>query len=127
MPRWRLALGLVAAAVILLSAPAHSILGWKMLRAELAAAGVSSDLTKGIGIGWVFGGFAMVALGSAVIATLLARKRDPGSSLAPVTITGAVYVLFGLFALLESDFDPHFLVFVVPGLMLGAAAWPAQR
>ena len=126
MPRWRFVLGIVAAALMVVSAAAHTFLGGKQIRAALGATAVPTDLTKAIGIGWTFGGVAMLAFGTIAIANLVARRNDPAASVAPLAITGAAYILFGLGALIVTGFDPFFLIFVVPGVLLAAALSPRR-
>ena len=48
MQRSRDALGLLAGLMLIVSSGAHSILGWRGLRGELAAAHVPADLLLGL-------------------------------------------------------------------------------
>lgn len=124
MSRTRRVAGIVAGVLILLSAVAHSVFGGAAMQKELAAAHVPEDLLRGALVGWEFGGAAMLAFSLIV---LYAFARPAGSSavqLAPVRVVAATYLLFGAAALAVSDFDPFFLVFVVPGLLLAGATWP---
>jgi hypothetical protein len=82
MARARAVLGLVAGAFLLLSAAAHSLLGWKQLQGELARASVPADLVFGLKAGWQFGGVAMVALG--VIVLHLSLRRLRGEDVSPL-------------------------------------------
>jgi len=127
MERWRYVLGMVAAGLIVASGAAHTLLGWKGTRAELIAAATPPDLLTTVGIGWIFGGVSMFGFGSIAIASFIARRRDPASTLGPIAIIALVYIVFGLGALAASGFDPFFLVFIVPGLLLAVAAWPSRR
>jgi hypothetical protein len=118
-------LGLLAGVVLILSSGAHSLLGWPQVRAELAAANVPADLAFGLKVSWLFGGVAMLALGIITVAFFARRLRgDQGTSLVPGVIA-AVYVVFGCWALVANGFNPFFLVFAVPGLLIAVAA-PAR-
>ena len=126
MSRTRRVVGILAGALLVLSAGAHCFLGGAALRAELVAANVPADLLRGAMIGWYFGGIAMLAFGGIVLHTF-ARQRPPApASLAPAQIVAATYLLFGVGALVATGFDPFFLVFLVPGLLLAAAVSPER-
>jgi hypothetical protein len=127
--RARAALGILAALVLLGSAAAHSLLGWPQLRASLAGLGAPADLVTGLAIGWHFGGAAMVAFGLIALWAFGGRLRGRAVPAAPVVVVGAVYLLYGLGALAATR-NPFFMIFVVPALMLLAAAGgraPASR
>lgn len=114
-------LGAVAGAFLVISSIAHSVLGWKQVRANLIAANVPPDLQLGLQAGWQFAGVAMLVFGViASVVFLRGLQNEPAARLA-VTMTGIGYVGFGVWALLISRFDPFFLTFVVPGVLLLAA------
>jgi len=123
MRRTRLILGFVAGVLLLLSACAHSLLGWKSLSGRLAENQIPADLIQALAIGWHFGGVSMVGFGAIVILSFARYRKDQGASLAPVTIIALTYLAFGAFALVATQFDPFFLIFIIPGLMLLAASW----
>ena len=122
MPRLRRVLGIVVGALLILSAVAHSLLGGKGMREALVAAHVPADLLRGAMIGWYFGGVAMLAFGVVVLHTFAGRRGAAGVALFPSQVVAVIYLVFGAAALLLTDFDPFFLVFVVPGLLLALAA-----
>lgn len=124
MARTRAVLGLVAGAFLLLSAAAHSLLGWKQLQGELAKANVPADLAFGLKVGWQFGGVAMVALGVIALHLFLHRFRGEDVSGLPGLVIAAAYLAFGGWALAASRMEPFFFVFVVPGVLLLLASWP---
>jgi hypothetical protein len=119
--------GLVVGGFLALSAFAHSLLGGAELRAELTAAQVPQDLLRGALIGWYFGGAAMLAFSALVLHTFARRTEGAVASLVPARIVALTYLLFGLVAFAVSGFDPFFLVFVIPALLLSWAAFPARR
>ncbi len=123
MSRVRKVLGWVAGVLLVLSAAAHSLLGGKELRAALVAAQVPADLLRGTMIGWHFGGVAMLAFGLVVLHSFSRPSGAAAISLFPARIVAVTYLGFGAAALLFTGFDPFFLVFVVPGLLLGLAAF----
>jgi hypothetical protein len=118
--RWRAIVGIVGGAMFVASAAAHSLLGWKGLGAELAAAGTPPDLLQSVRIGWHFGGACMLAFG-VIALTLFVRwlrgGREPGW---PVLLIGAAHFLFGAWAFAVTG-NPFFTVFLVPGALLVAA------
>lgn len=124
MNRARTILGLIAGALMVLSSAAHSVLGWKALSGELTAAQAPADLIQALGIGWQFGGVAMLAFGCIVIALFRQRMKAVPVSLMPATVIGAAYFLFGVGAFVAGGFDPFFMIFVVPGLFVLIAALP---
>ena len=126
MNRLRCLAGLLAAAFLILSSAMHSILGWKQLNANLAAAKVSAELTLGLKAGWQFAGVAMLAFGIIAFTILLKVYRGENVSAFPVIIIGAAYVAFGAWALVASDWDLFFFMFLIPGVVL-LLAIPSQR
>ena len=122
MSRARDVAGLVASVLILLSSAAHTLLGWRAVSAELAAAHVQGELLLGLRIGWYFGGLAMLLIGTILLALFVARLRGEGRTLLPATVVGVGYLAFGAWALMVSG-DPFFTVFVLPGALLAIAAW----
>src|SRR5215213_8464525 len=115
----RKVLGVIGAILILLSSGAHSFLGWKALSAQLVAAGAPKNLITGLGIGWHFGGACMLTFASILLWIFLR-----GMPTLPAFFIAIFYLAFGAFALVVSNFDPFFAVFIVPGVLLLIAAWP---
>lgn len=117
MQRFRSILGLVAGAAMILSSAAHSLVGWKQLKAALKQAQAPADLVATLAMGWHFGGVAMLAFGFILVALFTHRLRGNAVSLRPAIVIGTVYVVYGVWALAVSGFDPFFLVFVIPGAL----------
>lgn len=126
MNRLRYLAGLLAAAWLILSSAFHSILGWKQLNANLAAAKVSAELTLGLKAGWQFAGVAMLAFGIIAFAILLKAYRGQNVYAFPIIIIGAAYTAFAAWALLASNWDLFFLMFLVPGVFLLLAVPPKR-
>ena len=122
MARCRASLGLLAGVILLLSSAAHSFLGWTALNEQLSRAGTPADLVFGLKAGWQFGGASMLAFGSICVLMFGMRLRGRPVPSFPAMIVGVVYLLFGAWALLASQFDPFFLIFIVPALLLIAAS-----
>jgi hypothetical protein len=118
MDRFRSILGLVAGVVMILSAAFHSLLGWKQLRSQLESVHAPADLIHALGAGWNFGGAAMLAFGFIVLASFTHRLRGSSVTLRPAIVIGTTYVAFGAGAMAVNDFDPFFLAFVIPGVLL---------
>ena len=71
----RSVIGLVGCVMLILSAGAHSILGWQAMSQQLARTSAPADLVRGLEIGWKFGGpFFMVFV---VPGTLIAIASIP--------------------------------------------------
>ena len=116
-------LGIVAGVILILSAFAHSILGWKAMSEQLAKTNAPADLVLGLEIDWKFGGPVMLTLGIIAIHMSLNRWRGrPVSTFAP-GLMAIMYTLFGIWALAVGR-DPFFMIFVVPGILLAIASIP---
>jgi hypothetical protein len=102
------------------------LVGWRVQRTALEAARAPADLILGLGLGWHFAGVAMLAFGVIVIMLIAAAGRGQPVSLRPVLVIGLGYTGFGIWALVASGFEPFFLTFVLPGVLLLAAAWGRQ-
>jgi hypothetical protein len=122
MNRARSILGLVASLFLVLSSGAHSLLGWPQLRAGLEQAHAPADLVTGLALGWHFAGVAILTFGILGALTFGGILRGRAMALWPVQLIGAVYLLFGIGALVVSHFDLFFLIFVIPGVLLLAAS-----
>lgn len=126
MARLRAILGLIAGVILILSSVAHSLLGWKGLSAQLAAAQVPPDLTFGLKVGWHFGGVAMLAFGTITVALFARRLRGESVPSFPALVIAVAYLVFGMWALIASHFNLFFLLFIVPAALLVAAAAGGQ-
>jgi hypothetical protein len=122
MSKGRSICGTVGGVVIILSAFAHSVLGGKGMTEQLVAAKIPAEFLFGVQLGWQFGGAAMLALGVIVLLSFL-RRGAALPSLLPARIIAITYLLFGAVALVVSSFDPFFLTFVVPGLLIGIGSF----
>jgi hypothetical protein len=127
MTRVRTIFGLIGGAILILSSAAHSLLGWKQLRGELASAQAPSDLVLGVAIGWHFGGVAMLAFGCIIISLFLKQLKGENVSSFPALVVALAYLCFGSWALIVSHMNPFFLVFIVPGFLLAVAALPVSQ
>ena len=115
-------LGLLGGLVLILSAVAHSVMGWQALSAELAKSQAPADLVLGLKIGWHFAGMAMVAFGLIAISIFRHAMRGESPSMIPIFVMSIAYFMFGVYALVVSKFDPFAFIFIVPAALLGAAA-----
>ena len=121
----RIILGFTAAALLVASAAAHSLLGWPAQRAALDVAHARPDLVSGLAMGWHFAGLAMLVFGLLTLRTFAERFRRRPVALWPVQLVAAGYVVFGAAAVALSGGELFFIVaFLMPGLLLGIAAWP---
>jgi hypothetical protein len=117
-------LGIIAGVILLLSAGAHSILGWKAMNEQLAATNAPAALVQGLQVGWVFGGVVMLVFGILCINIFLKRLRgQSASTLAPILISVA-YLGFSVWAAILTGGDPFFMIFVIPAVLLAIASIP---
>jgi hypothetical protein len=108
---------MVAGVFMMLSALAHTVLGWSLMRRELIGAGAGDELIEGLGAGWHFGGAAMAAFGLIVLNAGLRLRRLDGSGVVSARVIGACYVMFGLLFFFLRHFNVHFLLFVGTGVL----------
>jgi len=117
-------LGLLAGGLLILSAGAHTILGWKAMSEQLAHTNAPPDLVMGLRMGWTFGGPVMLVFGILCISTFLKRFRgEAAPTLAPILISIA-YIGFAAWAAIATGGDPFFMLFLVPGVLLAIASIP---
>lgn len=119
----RAVLGLVGGLLLLASSLAHAFLGWPQIRDALAAAGTEPQLVGALAVGWHFGSVAMAAFGVIVTAIAVARLRGRAPSILPAAVVAVTYLAFGTGALIARHGSPHFLAFLVLGLLVGALAF----
>lgn len=117
-------LGIIAGVILILSAGAHSILGWKAMNDQLAQTNAPAELVQGLQVGWIFGGVVMLVFGTLCINTFLKRFRGEAiSTFAPVLIAIA-YLGFAAWAAVLTGGDPFFMIFVIPAVLLAIASIP---
>jgi hypothetical protein len=127
MSKLRNILGLIVGLFLVLSSWAHSILGWTALSAELAKTNTPPELVTGLEIGWKWGGAAMLVFGVIITAVFVKRLRgEPVPTLGPALVSVA-YIGFGAWALMHSNFDPFFFIYIVPGVLLALASTGSRR
>ena len=117
-------LGLIAAAFLILSAGAHSVLGWRAMSDQLAKTNAPADLVIGLRMGWTWGGGPMLVFGILCIHTFLKRFRGQAVSTFTPGLIATLYLAFGVWAAVVTGGDPFFLLFVVPGTLLAIASLP---
>jgi hypothetical protein len=126
--RFRAFLGIGVGLFLLLSAFAHSVLGGKAMRAEMATAHVPADLASSLSLGWYLGGMAMVVFGGIVLWTFWNGWKGRPVSVVPATLISLGYVIFAVAAFVASDFEAFFMiVFGLPGALLGVAVGGAPK
>jgi len=121
MNRGRMYLGLLTGVMLVLSSIAHSLMGWPALASELGGTNAPAELVRGIQAGWQFAGLSMLVFGATTIATFRARLAGLAVPMFQVAFIAVAYIGYGAWALYISNFDPFFLVFVVPGALLALA------
>ena len=122
--KFKSVLGIIAGVILILSAFAHSVLGWKAMGEQLAKTNAPADLVQGLQIGWIFGGVVMIVFGILAISTFVKRFRgEQASTFAPALISIA-YLGFAAWAAVITGGDPFFMIFVVPAVLLAIASIP---
>jgi len=117
MVRLRIVLGFIASVIMIASGPAHSLLSWKYVSAQLEKTQAPPDLIAALARGWHFAGASMLAFGCIVLYLFARFLRNRSTSLRPALIIAILYVIFGVWAIATSH-SPFFLIFVIPGLLL---------
>lgn len=92
------------------------------MRAALDDAGAGAPLVGALAAGWLFGSVSMLAFGCIVLSDGLDAARGRPVATRPLWIIAAAYLLFGIAALVARGANPHFLLFVVTGLLVGGFA-----
>lgn len=118
---------LLTGILLILSAGAHAFLGWPMVRSALQESRVDEGVIQAMGIGWLYGGAAMITFG--ILVLTLWRWTMTGRVTASTVAAqiSLLYLGFGAWALVESAFDPQFIVFIVPGCLLGIASFALRK
>jgi hypothetical protein len=106
-----------SAGILLLSSVAHGVLGWKAQAEALQQINASADLLGGLAAGWLFGSASMAAFGVILIGAARRLSRGDTAIATYVGPIAAAYLIYGVAAFVVLDFEPHFFVFIVPGLL----------
>lgn len=114
-------LGLFASGIMILLGAVHSLVGWREFRRTTGVSDLPPPVLQGLAVPWHFTGLSMVAFGC-VAAYALYEARRGGGSLTPAVIIGAAYVLFAVLCMALIKVDATFLMFLLPGALLLAAA-----
>ncbi len=120
--RARAVLGFLAALLLIASAFAHAVVGWPPFQSILEQAGIDADVTAALEVGWYFGSLAMLAFGAIVFLAAVRAIRGERAANGSLWIIGVAYTVYGLVVYVARDFNPHFLLFVVTGLLVAAVA-----
>jgi len=121
MAALKLTAGSVAALVMILSGLVHSTVGWREVNRALRGTNIPPAVRDGLAVPWHFTGLSMVAFGL-IVAVVLWRARSGGVSTAVLLIVGSVWLLVGAAGMLTIKADATFLLFLIPGFLVLAAA-----
>jgi hypothetical protein len=108
---------MIAGTLMVLSAAAHGMLGWPAMRQALLQTGAGADLVGALGAGWHFGTASMAAFGAIVIVSASRLRRGDPSGAVFVKAVAACYVIFGTATFVVRGYNPHFLLFVLTGVL----------
>jgi hypothetical protein len=124
--RVRVVTGLVGSVIIALSSVAHSLMGWAAQRQQLEQLSAPPDVIRGLMIGWLFGGLAILVFGVIAVLSFVQVLRGRTPHMRATLIIGFAYTGFGIWAWFLTR-EPFSLVFIVPGLLVltGAAGHKA--
>jgi hypothetical protein len=117
-------IGLIGGILLLLSSLAHAFVGWPLLRQTLETAGNAPDTIGATAAGWLFGSVAMAAFGVIVTIVAVGTLKGKRPTTMPAAVIAAAYLLFGVTAFIARDLNPHFLLFVATGVLVGVLALP---
>ncbi len=118
----RAILGMLAGLLLVTSAGTHAFLGWPPFRELLGDAGVDADVIAALSVGWYFGSVAMLAFGAIVLLAAAHALRGERAATGSLWVIAGAYTAFGATVYVIRDFNPHFLLFVATGLLVGAVA-----
>jgi len=121
------ALGFLTGTLMLLSAVAHGLLGWPPFSGILAGAGLADNVIGALAVGWYFGSAAMLVFGGIVLRQAIRHHARKTIQAAPLWLIAVMYLAFGLIAFVARDFNPHFLLFVLTGLLVGLFNFLSSR
>jgi hypothetical protein len=111
--------GFAVGLLILASACAHGFLGWPLFRGRLQTAGVEPDVVAALAAGWYSGSASMLAFGGIVLQQAVRQPTGMAVQPGPLWVVAAAYLAFGSLAFVLRDLNPHFLAFVVTGVLVG--------
>ena len=117
----------IAGMLLLVSGLAHAFFGWPPLRNALQQVNVDADLIETAKIGWLFGSVAMFAFGLIVLSRAVQLSRGRQGDRAPALVIGICYVAFGLAAFIGTGRNPHFLGFILIGVLVTATALAGRK
>lgn len=120
-------LGLAVTLLILASAWAHALIGWPTVQQSIGGGNLHPDLVAALAIGWYFGSASMLAFGLIVGLQAIRRLRHLPVDVGSLWVIAIVYVFFGAAAFVLRNLNPHFLIFVVTGVLTATFAFLCAR
>ena len=112
----------IASILLIASSVAHAFLGLPPLQDSLRRAGVDADVMETVTVGWLFGSAAMMAFGLIMLFRALRLSRGREVDRAPGLVIAFCYVVFGVTAFLSTGMNPHFLGFILIGVLAAGSA-----
>jgi hypothetical protein len=114
--------GVLAGGMLVVSSVAHAFMGWPPYEAALAAQGVDQSVLVGLSVGWFFGSVAMLTLGLLIL--WMVRLAAWGDLRSPMGawMVALAYAGFGIVAFVLQGLNPHFLAFIVNGILVAGFA-----
>ena len=119
--------GIVIAVLVFASALAHGIYGWSAVREALSTYAVHSDIMGALAVGWYFGSAAMLTFACVILRDAVRQLGRKSVDSGTLWIIALAYVLFGAIAFIAREFNPHFLLFIVTGILVGAFSFLCSK
>lgn len=116
-------LGVAVTLLILASAWAHGLIGWPTMQQSIGGGNVHPDVVGALAIGWYFGSASMLAFGLIVGLQAIRRLKHLPVDLGSLWVIAIVYLSFGAAAFVLRNLNPHFLIFVVTGVLTATFAF----
>jgi len=110
--------GFFVSSVLFSSGCAHGFFGWPPFKDSLLAKQVEPQTIDALAVGWFFGTASMLAFASVVLLQAISQIRGLPAAPGASWIVAVTYVVFGSCAFVFRDFNSHFILFVLTGVLV---------
>ena len=119
--------GMTIGILVILSSFAHAFLGWPAMHDVLQTTNTNSDLIGAMSVGWHFGSVAMFTFGCIILFTAVEVWQEKNVQRGYIFIISLAYLLFGSVVFVVRNYNTHFLLFVITGVLTGLFALRIKR